>query len=123
MKRIRKHTLSSTNVFPFFFPLGLTTPTGVIAFNLGRSSSVSVYSLLCFFFRFDGSLSGFGLTCFGGGRFTSLLLDTREELDDRGFLELSFVLLEALVALVGAILRGCFAQAQLRRGKGRLGIN
>lgn len=108
-----KNTLSSTNVFPFFFPFGLTTPAGIIEFNLGRSSSASVYSLVCFLFRFDGALSGVGLTCLGGGRLASLFLDTREELEEEGLdcLVLSLLVLVLLEGFVGAIALGFFMGA------------
>lgn len=44
-------TRSSTKTFPFFLPLGFSTPTGVTMFNSGMPSSLSVYTFFFFFFK------------------------------------------------------------------------
>ena len=56
-------TWSSTNTFPFFFPFGNSTPTGVIIFSFGIPSSFSVYTR--FFFLVGAADLVF--CCLGGG--------------------------------------------------------
>lgn len=59
----RRSTWSSTNTFPFFFPFGNSTPTGVIIFNFGIPNSFSVYTR-CFFLVGTADLV---FCCLGGG--------------------------------------------------------
>lgn len=105
---VAKHgrpTWSSTNTFPFFFPFGKSTPTGVIIFNFGISNSFSVYTR---FFFLVGAMD-LVFCCLGGGPFsfleTLLVVFAPKALDFAELLEL-LVYLETvldLTVLVGAI--------------------
>ena len=71
---MRERTASSTKTLPFFFPVGASTPTGVIVLSFGIPSSSSVYVRGFFFLGTD--LEDLVFCCFGGGAFE--LFDTRD---------------------------------------------
>lgn len=99
-------TWSSTNTFPFFFPFGSSTPTGVIIFNFGIASSLSVYTR---FFFLTGAVD-LVFCCLGGGPLSFLdtllivfapkALDFPELLEFLAFLGTVF----DLTVLVGAMM-------------------
>jgi hypothetical protein len=61
-------TRSSTKTFPFFFPLGFSTPTGVIILSVGMPNSFSVYTRRFFFFTGPPLDFNGGALLFGGFR-------------------------------------------------------
>ena len=78
-------TESSTKTFPFFFPFGKSTPTGVIILSFGIPNSSSVYIR---FFFFAGRAAGLVFCCLGGGAFSFLEIRVFDvPPDDSGFLE------------------------------------
>ncbi len=70
--------MSSTKTFPFFFPFGASTPTGVIIFSFGIPNSLSVY---VHFFFFGLGIADFVFCCFGGGALANFDFFEMRELD------------------------------------------